>query len=333
MKPVQWGVLSTAKIGLQQVIPALAASPLCALAAIASRDGDRAARAAADLGFARHYDSYEALLDDPEVEAVYNPLPNHLHVPWSIKAAEKGKHVLCEKPLSLTVAEAEELLAARDRTGVVVAEAFMVRHHPQWHRVRDLVGQGVIGDLRAVQAAFSYHNTDAANIRNRMETGGGALYDIGVYPVVVARYLFGAEPRRVVALVERDPDFGTDRLSSAILDFDGGQAQFTCSTRLVPFQRVQVLGTAGRIEVEIPFNAPAGGATRLFLDPTGARDGSSVTEEWIDPCDQYTLQGEAFARAVRGAAPLAHPLEDAVANMRVVEALFASAATGTWREP
>ncbi|CCQ75103.1 Gfo/Idh/MocA family protein [Magnetospira sp. QH-2] len=330
MNPVRWGILSSAKIGLEQVIPAMARSPLCTVAAIASRDGAKVKKAAADLGIARAYDSYEALLDDPDIEAIYNPLPNHLHVPWSIKAAEKGKHVLCEKPLSLSVAEAEELLAVRDRAGVLIGEAFMVRHHPQWHRVRDLLRSGKIGDLRAIQALFSFYNDDGRDIRNRPDTGGGALYDIGVYPVVISRYLFGLEPVRVIATAEVDPVFGTDRLASVLLDFGIGQVSFTISTQALPHQRVQVLGTTGRIEVEIPFNAPSEQRTRIFVDSTGARDGSSATEQWIAETDQYRLQGEDFSRCIRSKEPLEFPLEDGLANMRVIEALFQSIRTDRW---
>jgi predicted dehydrogenase len=298
--------------------------------AIASRDLERAESAARKLGIPKAHGSYEELFADAEVEAVYNPLPNHLHVPVSIQAIEAGKHVLCEKPLAMTAGEVAPLIAARDRAGVIVAEAFMLRHHPQWIRARALIGEGAIGELRAVQGTFSYFNADADNIRNRTETGGGALYDIGVYPIVAARYLFGAEPRRVLGLIERDSTFGTDRLTTAVLDFEAGQASFVCSTQMAPYQRIQVLGTRGRIEIEIPFNAPPDRPCRLFVDDGAALDGSSARTETFDPCDQYRLQGEAFARCVRDGQAVEFPLEDSVNNMNVVDALFESAAGSRW---
>jgi len=330
MKPLKWGVVSTAKIGLEKVLPAMAMSPDCEIVAIASRDQERAEAAARALGIATAYGTYEDLFADAEVEAIYNPLPNHLHVPVSIQAIEAGKHVLCEKPLGMTADEVAPLIAARDRAGVIVAEAFMVRHHPQWIRARALIREGAIGELRVVQSAFSYFNDDAGNIRNKTETGGGALYDIGVYPIVTARYLFGAEPRRVLGLIERDPAFGTDRLTTGVLDFESGQASFVCSTQMVPHQRVQAFGTRGRIEIEIPFNAPPDRPCRLYIDDGAALDGSSARTETFEACDQYRLQGEAFARWVRNGDAVEFPLEDSVDNMNVVDALFESAADGRW---
>lgn len=330
MEPVKWGIISTANIGLEQVVPAMARGPSCEIVAIASRDRSRAEAAAAKLGIPRAHGSYRELFADAQVEAVYNPLPNHLHVPVSIEAAEAGKHVLCEKPIALTAAETETLIAARDRAGVVIAEAFMVRHHPQWRRARALVRDGAIGRLRVVQGAFSYFNDDPANIRNDPDIGGGALYDIGVYPIVAARYLFGAEPRRVLGLIERDPSFGIDRLTSGLLDFAEGQASFVCSTQLVDYQRIQVLGTKGRIEIEIPFNAPPDRRARIFRDDGSQLGDASATEESFDATDQYTLQGEAFSRCIRDGSPPEFPLEDSVLNMRVVDALFQSAREDRW---
>ena len=332
MEPVKWGIVSTANIGLEQVVPAMARSPSCDIVAIASRDRARAEAAAAKLAIPRAYGSYEALFADTEVDAVYNPLPNHLHVPVSIQAAEAGKHVLCEKPIALTAAEAETLIAARERAGVVIAEAFMVRHHPQWRRARTLVRDGAIGRLRTIQCAFSYFNADPANIRNQIDSGGGALYDIGVYPIVMARYLFGAEPRRVVGLIERDPSFGIDRLTSGLLEFAEGQASFFCSTQLASYQRVQVFGTEGRIEIEIPFNAPPDRPSRIFLDDGSELGDRSATEETFEATDQYRLQGEAFARCLREGSPLEFPLEDSVLNMNVVDALFRSGREDRWVE-
>ena len=332
-KKLRWGVLSTAAIGIRKVLPAMQQGQHTTVTGIASRDLGRAQAAAAALGIAKAYGSYEELLADPEIDAIYNPLPNQLHVPWTIKAAEAGKHVLCEKPLSLTVAEAENLLAVRARTGVQIGEAFMIRSHPQWVRLRELLHQGRIGQLRAVGGFFSYYNTDSANIRNQPECGGGALLDIGCYLIHASRFGFAEEPTRVVASIDRDPQMQIDRLTSALLEFPSGQAIFTCSTQMVAYQRVQFLGTRGRIEIEIPFNAPPDRPTRIFIDATGDLTGSGITTETFPVCDQYTLQGDAFSRAVLedGTAPV--PLEEAILNMGVIEAVFQSARSGQWVPP
>ncbi|MGA2349235.1 MAG: Gfo/Idh/MocA family oxidoreductase [Terracidiphilus sp.] len=330
---LRWGVLSTAAIGLKKVIPAMQQGSLTTVAAIASRDLAKAQQAAAALGIPTAYGSYEELLADPRIDAIYNPLPNQLHVPWTIKAAEAGKHVLCEKPLSLTVAEAETLLAIRARTGVQIGEAFMVNCHPQWLRLRELLAQDRIGKLRSVVGVFSYFNTTPSNIRNRVDCGGGALMDIGCYLIHASRYAFREEPTRVVASIERDPQFHTDRLTSAILDFPGGQSIFTCSTQLAPYQRIQFLGALGRIEIEIPFNAPPDRPVRLFIDDTGDLLGGGITAEIFPVCDQYTLQGDAFSKAVLENTGVPVPLEDAIKNMAVIEAIFNSAKSGQWESP
>ena len=332
-RTLRWGVLSTAAIGLKKVIPAMQRGNFTSVGAIASRDLARARQAASQLGIPRAYGSYEELLADPEIDAVYNPLPNQLHVPWTIRAAEAGKHVLCEKPLSLTVSEARLLLDVRARTGVHIGEAFMIRTYPQWLRLRELLHEGRIGPLRAVTSFFSYFNRDPSNIRNQADSGGGALYDIGCYSVYLSRYAFAQEPARVLACIERDPEFGTDRLTSAILDFASGQSIFTCSTQLVPYQRVHFLGSHGRIEIEIPFNAPNDRPTRLFIDSTGDLTGSGITTETFPAADQYTIQGDAFSRAVLEGSEVPVPLEDAIANMAVLEALFRSAQSGHWEAP
>jgi predicted dehydrogenase len=329
-RKLRWGVLSTAAIGLKKVIPAMQLGQHTTVTAIASRDLTRARDAARDLGIEKAYGSYEELVADPDVDAIYNPLPNQLHVPWTIKAAEAGKHVLCEKPLSMTLAEARTLLPVQERTGVKIGEAFMIRSYTQWRRLRELLDQGRIGTLRSVVAAFSYFNTDAANIRNQVESGGGALYDIGCYCIHASRLGFGGLPTRVVGLIERDPSFGTDRLTSALLDFPGGQAIFTCSTQLIPYQRVHFLGTKGRIEIEIPFNAPKDRPTRLFIDETGDIFGGGVVTEEFPTADQYTIQGDVFSRAVLEGSEVPVPLQDAIANMAVIEAVFKSAETGGW---
>jgi predicted dehydrogenase len=275
------------------------------------------------------YGSYEALLADPAIEAIYNPLPNHLHVPLTLKAAAAGKHVLCEKPIALTAEEAAQLRAAAGK--VLIAEAFMVRFHPQWLRARELVREGRIGALRAVQMFFGYNNVDPANVRNRADIGGGGLYDIGCYAIVAGRYFLAAEPVRAMALVDRDPAFGTDRLTSALVDFgDGRRLDFTVSTQIAPHQRMQLCGSKGRIELRIPVNAPQGAPTTIAIDDCRALDGSGIVEETLPASDQYQLQGEAFSRAVRGEVPLPYGIDDAIANMRVLDALFRSERSGRW---
>ena len=329
---VRWGVLGVARIATQKVIPAMQQGEWSQVVAIASRDRAKAENAAASLGLARAYDSYEALLEDSEIDAIYNPLPNHLHVPWTKRAAEAGKHVLCEKPIAMNAAEARTLLGVRDRTGVHIQEAFMVRVNPQWIRAVDEVKKGRIGDLRAVTGIFSYFNDDPANIRNKPEYGGGGLMDIGCYLINTARMIFGREPHRVAATVERDPRSGTDIVTSLALDFAPGQATGVCSTQMVPSQRVNVFGTRGRIEVEIPFNAPPDRPNRLFVD-----DGSTLgqPQEIIElpVCNQYTVQGDLFSQAVRGLIPLPYPLEDSILNMKVIDAAFRAADSGRWEAP
>jgi predicted dehydrogenase len=305
---------------------------LTAIVAIASRDLAKAREKADALGIPTAYGSYEEMLADPNIDAVYIPLPNHMHVPWTIKAADAGKHVLCEKPISLTVAEAETLLAVRARTGVKIGEAFMVRSHPQWLRLRALLDEGRIGPLRSFFGFFSYFNIDPVNIRNKADAGGGALMDIGCYLVQAARFAFAEEPTRVVALIDRDPQTHIDRLTSAILDFPGGQAVFTCSTQLAPYQRFQFLGAKGRIELEVPVNAPPDRPTRLFVDSGSDLFGGGIATETFPVCDQYTLQGDAFSKAILENTEVPTPIEDAIRNMAVIEAIFRSARTGGWVE-
>jgi predicted dehydrogenase len=328
---IRWGVLSTANIGVKKVIPAMQSGQLSTVSAIASRDLAKAKAFAAQLNIPTVYGSYEELLADPNIDAIYNPLPNQLHVPWTIRAAEAGKHVLCEKPLAMTRTEAESLLEVRARTRVLIGEAFMIRSHPQWLRTRALIDQGRIGQLRSVSALFSYFNNDPANIRNIPETGGGALYDIGCYCIQSARYAFGQEPTRVCGLIDRDPQLGTDRLTSALLDFPAGHAIFTCSTQLVPFQRVHFYGTKGRIEIEIPYNAPPDRPTRIIIDDGTDLFGSGIATETFPVVDQYTLQGDAFSRAILEGTPVPVSLEEGIANMAVIDAIFRSAQTSNWQ--
>jgi predicted dehydrogenase len=331
MKPVVWGIISTAEIGMKKVTPAMLQAKGVTVAAIASRDDAKAKAAAKQLGIPKSYGSYEALLADPEIEAIYNPLPNHLHVPVSVQALQAGKHVLCEKPIAMTAMEAEQLVVAERASGKMIAEAFMVRWHPQWQRARALVMEGAIGDLRAIQVGFSYYNDDPNNVRNMADIGGGGVYDIGCYAVISGRYLFGAEPERVVSIIDRDPKFGTDRLASALVKFPGNrQLSFMVSTQLVPYQRVQVFGTTGRIEIEIPFNAPPPHACRVFKDSGKDLRGSSIETITIPPCDQYTLQCEAFSKAIRKEEPWPYPITDAVQQMRIIDALYKSGESGKW---
>jgi predicted dehydrogenase len=323
---VRWGVLSTANIAVEKVIPAMQQGAHCDMVGIASRDLEKAQAVAEQLGFARAYGSYEELLTDPEIEAVYIPLPNHLHVAWSIRALEAGKHVLCEKPIGLTAAEGQELLdAARKHRHLKVMEAFMYRHHPQWQRARQIVVGGGIGELRTIQSFFSYYNDDPDNIRNRADIGGGGLMDIGCYCISLSRFIYDAEPERVMGIVENDPVFKTDRMASGVLDFGSGTSTWTCSTQLVGYQRVNVFGTEGRVEIEIPFNAPPDRPCKMWH-----QRGSEVEEIVSDVVDQYTIQGDLFSQAILNDTEVPTPLEDAVANMKVIEAIVRSGELGTW---
>ena len=333
MDKLRWGVLGVARIATEKVIPAMQRGELSTVTAIASRDLEKARGAAARLGLPKAYGSYEELLADPDIDAIYNPLPNHLHVPWTIKAAEHGKHVLCEKPIALSAAEARELVAVRDRTGVRIQEAFMIRTHPQWLKVRDLIAGGRIGEVRAVLGAFSYTNRDPANIRNKPEIGGGALFDIGCYLVNTSRFIYGQEPLRVTGAIQRDPDMGTDRLTSVLLDYGKGHAAGTCSTQMVFYQRIQIFGTTGRIELPIPFNAPPDHPSRIIVDTGADLFGSGVTNIDLDICNQYTIQGDRFSQAILNGTDIPCPLEDAVRNMACIDAIFRSAESGRWEVP
>jgi predicted dehydrogenase len=326
---VRWGIVSTADIGVAKVIPGIMKSPHSEVVAIASRDLGRARAAAVQLGIPKAYGSYEELLADPSIDAIYNPLPNHLHVDVTLAATRAGKHVLCEKPMGLTARDAERLRdCPKDR---LVLEAFMVRFHPQWHRARDIVRSGELGEIRAIRAVFSYFNVDPQNVRNIAAIGGGGLLDIGCYPIVGARFLFEAEPQRVVALVERDPNFKTDMLASVIADFGGGRhLNFVCSTQSVGHQKIEVMGTRGRVEIVIPFNAPPDTPTALLVDFGAAMDESLARREIIPACDQYTEEAEAFALAVLGQKSLPYGIEDAIQNMRILDAVFESERSNGW---
>jgi predicted dehydrogenase len=327
IEPVRWGVLSTADIGMSKVIPAMAESEISRVEAIASRSLQPAEAAAADAGIPRAFGSYRELFADPEIEAVYIPLPNNLHPEWTKAAAAAGKHVLCEKPLAMTSDEAREMIVACDEAGVLLMEAFMYRLHPMWVKTKELVDSGAIGELRCVQTIFSYFNDDPANIRNIPEVGGGALYDIGCYAINVSRMLFSSEPTAVRGSVRRDGQLGTDVVTSALLEFDGGHAVFTCSTQMEADQRVEILGTEGRLVVEIPFNIPVDRPTRVLEvkggDPPVA-PGIQIHE--IPAANPYAIQADAFSQAIRSGSPAPLPPDDAVANLEVIERIFADAA-------
>lgn len=330
--PIRWGVLSTAKIAVKQVIPAMQQGQLTQVLGIASRSAEQAAGVARELGIPRSYGSYEELLADPDIDAVYNPLPNHLHVPWTLKALAAGKHVLCEKPIGLNTTEARSLWhAAQSYPDLKVMEAFMYRFHPQWLKAKALVEDGTLGDIRSIQSSFSYYNDDPGNIRNMPDIGGGGLMDIGCYCISFPRFLLEQEPIRVVGLLEDDPTFKVDRLASGIMEFpDQVQATFTCSTQMAPYQRVHIFGTQGHLEIEIPANPPAGEKTRLLLYERSAPPTAKPREIWLEASNHYTLQGDAFSRAILEGKEAPTPLIDAVRNMAVIEALFRSGKEERW---
>ena len=327
MRKIRWGVLSTAKIGIEKVIPAMQAGKFCEVVAIASRNMDKAKSVAAQLNIAKAYGSYETLLNDAEVDAIYIPLPNHLHVPWAIKALQANKHVLCEKPIGLSAAEAVALqAAAQQKPHLKIMEAFMYRFHPQWQQAKKLVSTGVIGQLKNIDAFFSYYNADVNNIRNQKDIGGGGIMDIGCYCVSLSRFIFDEEPESVIAKITFDPVLKTDTMASGILNFKTGTTQFTCSTQLMPYQRVNILGTLGRIEIEIPFNTPPLTITSIRLHT--AAGSQQIT---FDAVNQYTLQGDIFSQTILNDTAVPTNLQDAVNNMLVIEALFKSANGANWQ--
>jgi predicted dehydrogenase len=333
IRKLKWGVLGVSNFAMRKFIPAVRSCEYSEITAIASRDLARSRQAADTMEIPTAYGSYEDLLADPSIDVIYNPLPNHLHVEWSIRAADAGKHVLCEKPISLSTADLRRLIEARDRSQVQIAEAFMIRFHPQWLRVAELIRAGAVGEVRAVSTCFSYFNANASNVRNVRDYGGGGMQDIGCYAVNASRFAFGAEPLRVMSTMSLDPEFQVDRLTSGVLEFSQGQAVFVCSTQMVPYQRVQILGTKGRIEVQIPFNAVPGESMQIFIDDGSDVKGTGIRMESVEACDQYTLEADGFARAVQGQQPLVNGLEDTFGNTATIEAAFRSAASGKWEVP
>jgi len=326
MEKIRWGIISTANIGAKKVIPAMQKGEYCDIQAVASASLTKAEALAAQLNIPKAFGSYEALLDDPGIDAVYIPLPNHLHVPWSIKALEAGKHVLCEKPIALSVVEAQELLdVSKKYPTLKIMEGFMYRHHPQWQKARELVVDGEIGRLQTIQSFFSYYNTDPSNVRNMADIGGGGLMDIGCYSISLSRFIFEEEPKNICGLIEYDPQLKIDRTASGILEFDRGTSTFTCSTQMAPYQRVNIYGTEGRIEIEIPFNAPPDLSCKMWHQKL-----DQIKEISFPVCDQYTIQGDLFSKAILDDVDVPTPLEDGVANMKVLEALVESNKTGSW---
>jgi len=333
-RKIKWGILSTAGIATRRVLPAMLQCQHVELDAIASRNLEKAKAVAKEFSIPKTYSSYDELLNDPEIEAIYNPLPNHLHGEWTIRAASHGKHVLCEKPVAKNVAEVRTIREARDRYKVKIGEAFMIVTHPQWLRTREIVRSGRIGELRSASGFFSYFNVDPTNVRNVEEFAGGALMDIGCYPIKTSRFIFGTEPLRVISCVERDPVFKVDRLTSAILEFPQGQSIFTCSTQLAYYQIMQFFGTEGRVDVEIPFNAPTDKPTRIFIDDgKNLSAGASRVVETFPICNQFTIQADLFSRAILENSEVPNPLEDSLRNMAVIDAIFRSAKTNAWETP
>lgn len=328
-RKIKWGVLSTANIGVRLVIPAMQQGRNLEINALASRDRNKARKLADQLGIPNVYGSYEELLQAPDIDAIYIPLPNDLHVHWTAQAIKAGKHVLCEKPLALTAQEIAPLLQLRDQYQVKVGEAFMVRCHPQWNYALEVVKRGDLGRVIGYQGFFSYFNDDPNNIRNIKEKGGGALYDIGCYPIFTSRLIFQEEPKRVVSLLEFDPTFKTDRLGSVILEYPSGQATFMVSTQAVPYQRVEIIGTKKRLEIKIPFNALNNKPGQVFTYQ-GDLEETDVAIKTMTLCDQYTLQGEAFSQAILDDSAVPVSLESAVANAKVIEAVMKSTQTKQW---
>jgi predicted dehydrogenase len=328
MAKISWGILSTAKIGVEKVIPAMQQGRFSEVIGIASRNREQARQAAQKLSIPRAYGSYEELLADNDVQAVYIPLPNHLHVEWTIKALEAGKHVLCEKPITMNFKEAEFLQKeVKKFPQLKVMEAFMYRHHPQNAKVKALVDGGAIGDLKSMHSTFAYNNVNPKDIRNQADIGGGGLLDIGCYCISISRFVFGAEPRQVCGYVEFDPQLKIDRLASGILKFEKGIATFTCATQQFNYQRACIFGSRGRIEVEIPFTPSPWKAARIIQQA-----GEDVTPTDFDPCDQYTIQGDLFSQAILNDTEVPTPPADGIANMKIIDLIFKSAAEGAWIE-
>lgn len=323
----QWGIMSTAKIAQTQLNPAIAASSNGVIAGVASRDIGKAEAMAAQTGAPKSYGSYEAMLDDPDIDGVYIPIHTSGHVEWSLKAAEAGKHVLCEKPIAMHASEIDQLIAMRDAKGVVISEAFMVNYHPQWAKVRELLANGAVGSLRHIDGAFSYFNNDPANMRNSVDLGGGGLRDIGVYPTVTARIATGLEVLGLRARVDLDPQFGTDDYANVTAQMENDVTlDFYCATQLGLRQLMVFHGDKGSIEVTAPFNPPGYGQAQVHLFDAG-RDRAEVFR--FKEVNQYVLQVEEFVRATQGQGTV-FSLESSKQNQAVIDACFVAGQTGDW---
>jgi len=326
MRKIRWGILSTARIGTQKVIPGMQKGKYCDIAAISSRNIEKAEKAARELGIPKAYGSYKELIEDKEIDAIYNPLPNHLHVEWTVNSLKAGKHVLCEKPVTMNYDEAVLLYnEIKKYPGLKVMEAFMYRHHPQIIKTRELIENGLIGELRTVHTMFSYYNVNPDDIRNKSDIGGGGLLDIGCYCISISRYVFNSEPERVCASIEYDPELKIDRMVSCIMEFEKGNAVFTCSTQLTNHQYAVISGTKGKIEIGYPFTPSPDDPAKIVLYKDEGKQ-----EFLFDPCDQYTLQGDSFSQSVINNTDVFTPLSDAIANMKVIDKIFESGKTGDW---
>lgn len=323
----RWGVLSTAKIGREQVLPAIADSANGVLTAVASRDVAKARALADRFGAPHAFGSYDELLASPHVDGVYIPVPTSQHVEWTARAIEAKKHVLVEKPLALDAKDIAPLIALRDRHKVLVCEAFMVIYHPQWIKVRELIAGGAIGRLRQVQGCFTYYNVDPANMRNQLDLGGGGLLDIGVYPVVSTRFSADREPLRVQATIERDKTFGTDVYSSVRADFGYFELSFYVSTQMAGRQSMVFHGDKGFIEVASPFNAGVYDHHRVELHNQNHAEAQIFRFPGVQ---QYKLEAEAFVRAALGGGDRVFTLEESVLNQRVIDAIFRAGDKDGW---
>ena len=325
MKKLKVGVLGISNHFVKRVFFPLRKSKNVEIFAVSSRSGEKAKKFASKYNVKRWYDSYEKLLEDEEIEAVYIPLPNHLHLEYIKKAADAHKHVICEKPLTLNYEQTKEAFEYAKKRGILLMEAFMYKHHPQWLRAKEIVESGEIGEVQTIHCYFSYDNKDPKNIRNVLEFGGGALLDIGVYAVSSARWIFEKEPTKVVALLNRDERFKVDTLVSGILDFDGKSALFSVATQAFPTQNVEVYASAGTIFVEVPFNTYPDVPGHLHVRTTiGTRD------VYLGPADHYLLEFEHFARAIREKKSISSFEEDSLNNMKTIDALFKSAEESDW---
>lgn len=325
MKKMKFGVLGVSGHFLKRIVFPLMESETVEIYAIASRNIKRAQETAEKYGIPKFYGSYEELLDDPEIDAIFNPLPNHMHKEWIFKSADAKKHMLCEKPLTLDTEETNEVIEYIKDSGIKLMEAFMIRFHPKWQKAKALIDNGYIGKVRHIQTVFSYNNQDPSNIRNIKEVGGGALLDIGCYAINTARYILGKAPKRVISMIDEHPEFGTDMTTSAILDYGDAVSLFTVSTSAFPQQQVKIFGTEGTLTVTIPFNDISEVPGKLLFE-----NNSASMEIEVEPVNQYRLMFEAYAKSIVDDTEVPLPLSDSLLNMKTIDAVFKSAKTGEW---